>query len=582
MCGIAGMACLPGHSPDPSILRRMAQALAHRGPDGEGFYESGSAALAHRRLSIVDLEGGAQPLFQGAVALVANGEIYNDPALRASLGDAPFRTGSDCEAPLFLWPSCDTAYTLELRGMYAIALLDETGPDVVLALSRDPFGIKPLYYAQTAGGVIFASESQALLATGLVSRAIRPEARDQLLQVQFVAGRETIYPGIMRVLPGETLRFVNGACTQTRSQPARHGAIRHDLSEQDALARLDEALMDSVSAHERADVPFGMFLSGGIDSAAVLAAMTRLGNGAPLAWTARFDTGGVDETAQAAQLATTLGARHNILTVTEDMVWSHLPRIVAALDDPVADYAIIPSWFLAREARKDVTVILSGEGGDELFGGYGRYRRAMRPWWQGGRLPWRRGMMDGLCALPTGKTWRQAFAPVDEGSRLRSVQGLDLDEWLPNDLLVKLDRCLMAHAIEGRTPLLDPVMSALAWSLPDHLKVRGKHGKYLLRRWVELNVPGAAPFAPKQGFTVPVGHWIAAQADRLGPLVSRSAAFEGVIARATITGIFTRADRRRERHVAWVLLFYALWHRIHIETVPSGGDVFETLAAARP
>ena len=563
-------------------MGRMAEALAHRGPDGEGFLEAGSAALVHRRLSIVDLEGGAQPLVQGPVALVANGEIYNDPALRKALPEAPFRTRSDCEAPLFLWPECNTNYTLELRGMYAIALLDETGPDVVLALSRDPFGIKPLYFSETDQGVIFASEPQALLATGLVSRAIRPQARDQLLQVQFVAGRETIYPGIMRVLPGETLRFVNGVLDDARKRPACHGAIAENLTEALALSRLDAALMDSVAAHERADVPFGMFLSGGIDSTAVLAAMTRLGNGAPLAWTARFDTGAVDESAQAAQIAATLGARHRILTVTQEMVWAHLPQIVAALDDPVADYAVIPSWFLAREARKDVTVILSGEGGDELFGGYGRYRRAMRPWWLGGRMPWRRGTLDGICRLPTGKAWRRDFMSHDEGSRLRSVQAIDIDQWLPNDLLVKLDRCLMAHAIEGRTPLLDPVISALAWTLPDRLKVRGKHGKYLLRRWVEQNVPGSAPFAPKQGFTVPVGQWIAGQGSRLGPLVAQCAAFQGVIAEETITGIFTRATGRRERHAAWVLLFYALWHRIHIETVPSGGDVFDVLSAPRP
>ncbi|MDR6182362.1 asparagine synthase (glutamine-hydrolyzing) [Asaia bogorensis] len=579
MCGIAGVACRPGYAPDPAILQIMAQALRHRGPDGEGFHETGSAALVHRRLSIVDLEGGAQPLIQGPIALVANGEIYNDPALRATLADAPFKTGSDCESPLFLWPDCDTAYTFELRGMYAIALLDETGPDTVMALSRDPFGIKPLYYAEIEQGVIFASEAQALLATGLVTRGVRDAARDQLLQVQFVAGRETIYPGIKRVLPGETLRFVNGALDRASKLPARHGAINRDMSEEMALSRLDHALMDSVQAHERADVPFGMFLSGGIDSTAVLAAMTRLGRGAPLAWTARFDTGSVDESAQAAETARVLGAEHHVLTITESMVWRHLPEIVACLDDPVADYAVIPSWFLAREARKDVTVILSGEGGDELFGGYGRYRRAMRPWWRGGRLPWRRGMMDGLCCLPTGGQWKKDFTPPFEQTRLRSVQGLDLDEWLPNDLLIKLDRCLMAHAIEGRTPLLDPVMSALAWSLPDHLKVKGSHGKYLLRRWVEKNVPGSSPFAPKQGFTVPVGQWIGARSARLGPLVAEAQAFMSVLEAQDIRRIFDRAEGRRERHAAWALLFYALWYRIHIERIPYHGDVFDTLAA---
>lgn len=582
MCGIAGIACLPGHRPDPAVLRRMADALRHRGPDGEGFHVTGAAALVHRRLSIVDLEGGAQPLLDGAVALVANGEIYNDPDLRRALPDAPFRTGSDCESPLYLWPGKGMEYTLALRGMYAIAILDSSGPQSVLTLSRDPFGIKPLYYGLGEAGVVFASEPGALLATGLFERRIRPDARDQLLQLQFTSGRETIYPGIMRVLPGETLRFVDGRLAGSRHQPGCSGRIVSSLSEDRALAKLDTALMDSVAAHERADVPFGMFLSGGIDSTAVLAAMTRLGGEAPLAWTARFDTGSVDESAQAARLARVLGARHEILTVTEAMVWRFLPQIVACLDDPVADYATIPTWFLARAARKDVTVILSGEGGDELFAGYGRYRKAMRPWWRGGRMPYRRGMLDGLCRLASGGSWRGDLAPGREETRLRAAQALDLKEWLPNDLLIKLDRCLMAHGVEGRTPLLDPAVATLAWSLPDELKIRGGTGKYLLRRWVSRHVPEATPFAPKQGFTVPVGDWIAARAASLGPLVARSRGLAGVVPPETIGKLFRDATGRRERHAAWVLLFYALWHRIHIETGPSDGDVFETLAASGP
>ncbi|GBQ16121.1 asparagine synthase (glutamine-hydrolyzing) [Swaminathania salitolerans] len=582
MCGIAGIACLPGHRPDPAVLRRMADALRHRGPDGEGFHVTGAAALVHRRLSIVDLEGGAQPLLDGAVALVANGEIYNDPDLRRALPDAPFRTGSDCESPLYLWPGKGMEYTLALRGMYAIAILDSSGPQSVLTLSRDPFGIKPLYYGLGEAGVVFASEPGALLATGLFERRIRPDARDQLLQLQFTSGRETIYPGIMRVLPGETLRFVDGRLAGSRHQPGCSGRIVSSLSEDRALAKLDTALMDSVAAHERADVPFGMFLSGGIDSTAVLAAMTRLGGEAPLAWTARFDKGSVDESAQAASLARVLGARHEILTVTEAMVWRFLPQIVACLDDPVADYATIPTWFLARAARKDVTVILSGEGGDELFAGYGRYRKAMRPWWRGGRMPYRRGMLDGLCRLASGGSWRGDLAPGREETRLRAAQALDLKEWLPNDLLIKLDRCLMAHGIEGRTPLLDPAVATLAWSLPDELKIRGGTGKYLLRRWVSRHVPEATPFAPKQGFTVPVGDWIAARAASLGPLVARSRGLAGVVPPETIGKLFRDATGRRERHAAWVLLFYALWHRIHIETGPSDGDVFETLAASGP
>ncbi len=222
-----------------------------------------------------------------------------------------------------------------------------------------------------------------------------------------------------------------------------------------------------------------------------------------------------DESEAAARLAAAAGARHEVLRIDEAMVWRHLPDIVAAIDDPVADYAIIPTWLLARRARRDVKVILSGEGGDELFGGYGRYRKAMRPWWRGGRPMRSRGAFDGLDVLrAAGRGWRSGIAATELSglggrTRLAAAQASDIAEWLPNDLLVKLDRCLMAHGIEGRTPLLDPGVAAASFRLPDGLKVRAGMGKWLLRRWLETQMPEARPFAPKQGFTVPVGAWIA-------------------------------------------------------------------------
>ena len=210
-----------------------------------------------------------------------------------------------------------------------------------------------------------------------------------------------------------------------------------------------------------------------------------------------------------------VGARHEAIEINEAMVWQHLPEIVACMDDPAADYAIIPTWFLARRARQDVKVVLSGEGGDEIFAGYARYRSAMRPWWLGGRAMWARGSFDRvnvLRARPTG--WRDGIAAAEaraaEGgrSRLAAAQATDMADWLPHDLLLKLDRCLMAHAVEGRTPFLDRGVAAAAFRLPDALKLRDGLGKWILRKWLEKNLPMARPFAPKQGFTVPVGAWI--------------------------------------------------------------------------
>jgi asparagine synthase (glutamine-hydrolysing) len=289
-----------------------------------------------------------------------------------------------------------------------------------------------------------------------------------------------------------------------------------NIDEDAALVRLDKALMESVDLHQRSDVPYGMFLSGGIDSSTLIALMSRLNSEPVLAFTAGFDApGAADEREHAAAVAKAVGAKHEAIEINEAMVWQHLPEIVAAMDDPAADYAIIPTWFLARRARQDVKVVLSGEGGDEIFAGYNRYRSAMRPWWMGGRTMWARGSFDKVPVLRTRPTsWRDGIAAAEARaaenglSRLAAAQALDMTDWLPHDLLLKLDRCMMAHAVEGRTPFLDPGVAAAAFRLPDGLKLRQGMGKWILRKWLEKNLPVARPFAPKQGFTVPVGAWI--------------------------------------------------------------------------
>ncbi len=582
MCGIAGLAVEPGAPPpSPTVVAALAAALAHRGPDGDGHSAVGRTALVQTRLAIIDLQTGDQPLFAGAATLVANGEIYNYRELSPGL---PLATGSDCEPPLHLWRQSGGAYAEALRGMYAIAIHDRASRS--LTLSRDRFGIKPLYTAAIPGGLAFASEPQALLAAGLVARRVRPAARDELLQTQFTTGADTIFPGIQRVLPGETLRAVDGHVVDRQRLAALPAGPPEEIGEDAALRRLDAALEQSVDLHQRSDVPYGMFLSGGIDSAAVLAMMARLNDAPVRAYTAGFDVpGAADERAQAAALARSVNARHESIEVTEAMVWAALPRIVAAMDDPAADYAIIPSWFLAQRARQDVKVVLSGEGGDELFGGYGRYRSAMRPWWRGGRSMRTRGTFDGLGVLrvpPPG--WRDGIAAAEAGasaggrSRLQVAQATDMADWLPHDLLLKLDRCLMAHAVEGRTPFLDPAVADAAFRLPDALKVQGGRGKWLLRRWLERHCPQARPFAPKQGFTVPVGAWIAGQGARLGPLVAAQPGVAEVAEPDRVAALFRNAGGRREGFAAWSLLFYALWHRAHIQALPMDADVFATLA----
>ena len=583
MCGIAGIMTVGGAAPDAAALDRMKTALAHRGPDGDAIWTSGDTGLVHTRLAIIDLETGNQPLFgPGGATLVANGEIYNYVELRVELADVDFATSSDCEPVLHYYRNYGLDFCEWLRGMYALAIYDPL--ERRLVLSRDPFGIKPLYYAATEEGFAFASEPQALLAAGFGKRALRDRPVGELLQLQFSTGAQSPFDGIDRVLPGETIVVAGGRIVDRRRRAALPQGGPKRISERDALGKLEVALMDSVDVHQRADVPYAMFLSGGIDSSAVLALMARLNETPVCAYTAGFPgTDAADERGQARAVAQSLGAEHVEVSFDATDFWSLLPAIATAMDEPVADYAILPTWKLAQEAAKHHKVILSGEGGDEIFGGYGRYRSLMRPWWMGGRGMRRRGIMDGLGVLRNDDpAWRdgiagaEAVARLEGRSRLQVAQAADCADWLPNDLLTKLDRCLMAHGVEGRTPFLDPAVANAAFCLPDSLKVKGGLGKWILRKWLEGAAPAAEAFAKKKGFTVPVGEWIAAEGRRIGPLVAVQAGVAERCHPQAVTALFT-APGKRERFAAWTLLFFALWHQRHIVGAVRDGDAFEVL-----
>lgn len=577
MCGIAGIQRRPDATLSPDMLARLGAALAHRGPDGAGEYIMDDTTLVHTRLAIIDLVTGAQPLLNFPLALIANGEIYNYIELKQDLPGG-YHTASDCESALTLFAQNSSSYTARLRGMYAIAIHDQRLG--TLTLSRDFFGIKPLYIAPCSAGLAFASEPQALLAAGAASRQIEPQKLHELLNLQFTTGRQTIFSGIQRVMPGETLTFQKGEIA-SRSQLSFPRALPAPRNEEAALAALDTVLEEAVELHQRSDVPYGMFLSGGIDSSIILAMMARLNSAPVLAFTAGFDDNSVaDERIAAATTAKAVGAHHEQIHITQKMVWAHLPEIVSSIDDPTADYAIIPSWFLARRAKQDVKVILSGEGGDEFFAGYGRYRSAARFIWP--KKIRARGAFDGLDVLRTPLTgWRKGIAAVEKAqmsfSRLTNAQMTDIVDWLPHDLLLKLDRCLMVHSIEGRTPFIDRNVAAFAFSLPENLLVRNGQGKYLLRLWLQKHFPIAQPFAKKQGFDVPIGQWIAAQAKPLAELLIRQPIIAELATPDKVRTLLANADQKRPGFAAWILLFTALWHQRHILNIRVGGDVFETL-----
>lgn len=585
MCGIAGLVNHDGTTPSVKILDSFAKALGHRGPDGEGKHLAGPVGMVMTRLSIIDLVTGDQPIYdQSGTALIANAEIYNYLELREQLLEQKFTTQSDCEPPLHLYREHGLSFADKLRGMYAIAIHDPAQGRLIL--SRDPFGIKPLYYIEKPEVFAFASEPAALIATGLIGASEVPEHRDELLQLQFTCGRRTIYNGISRVLPGETIEIRGARIVKRHRRQALPPAPNSNFDESTALSKFNHAIIDSVEKHQRSDVPYGLFLSGGTDSATILSLMAKRTDRPVKTFTAGFLEKGVnDERLHARELAKSVGAEHHEVEFTEADFWSLLPQIAGCMDDPAADYAILPTWKLAREAAQELKVVLTGEGGDELFAGYGRYRSLLRPLWKGGRDIRHRGIFDRLRILrQESDAWRDGIssaevtASLPSRTKLQISQATDMADWLPNDLLTKLDRCLMSHGLEGRTPFLDPVVAETVFYLPDRLKIQNGQGKWLLRLWLADNFAISQPFSRKRGFTVPVGTWMERHSSRLAELIAKDPAVAAICHPSRIKGLYT-STKKRAQFAAWTLLFYALWHRRNIRNLIVDGDTFECLSS---
>lgn len=569
MCGIAGIIG------EATGAQALIDAIAHRGPNGIRVEESERYSLAHARLSIIDLEGGWQPLHAAGSTIIGNGEIYNYVELAKEFQlRSKLNTGSDFEPLLHIYAQEGEAAFDRLRGMYAFCLI---GCDGRTWLVRDPFGIKPLYIKAQNGAVAFSSEPRSFGQARVV-----PAISNQVAALHYTLENETAWPGVIRLEPGEIIEIVDGKPKRHRVRaaipsPLRGGAgvgVRAAASDEEALAELDRVLEDSIKVHQRSDVPYGLFLSGGIDSATVATMMARLNARPVVAYTCGFEAESArDERAQAERVARALNLDWNNVSFGEEDFWAIVPQVAWAMDDPVADYACLPTYKLAQQAKSRLTVVLTGEGGDELFGGYSRYRRAQRPKWLGGRVA--EPQTDALLGSDAINTWRNAgrlerAAPAAHASRsdalllstLQQAQAADIATWLPNDLLLKLDRMLMAHGLEGRTPFLDSEVARFAFHLPDTLKTRGKFGKYILRKWLEKNCPAAEPWAKKKGFTVPVASWIAPRAADLAKSLPHVEAVRAATDAETIRMIFTD-----EAHAAlrYPMLFLGLWGRIHTE-----------------
>lgn len=566
MCGIAGISLTQGQQATLKHLEPLAKSLAHRGPDGEGFFTSGTLGLAHRRLSIIDVEGGKQPIaLPNQRAIVANGEIYNYKYLRGLCeGRTPFKTSSDSEPPLHRFNEIGPECFNELTGMYAIAIAD--GATETLHLAVDSFGIKPLYYVQTNIGFAFASEPKALTQSGWV----RPEANfgvlQQLLNRHYSTGEQTLFKNVQRLQPGERLVVRQGKIVSKSLHLPPLSAAR-PWQGGDPVEAFSLQLTNAVERHLQADVPYGILLSGGLDSTAVTLAMRKLG--APIhAYTARIMVeGGVNEADIAAELAASIGAKHTTVPYGEADFWPGLAKLAWAMDDLATDYAALPLLKLTSTAAQDVKILLSGEGGDELLAGYSAYRKKpnLFSWFKtrrsGDAAPFLSLFrMSMLSPLAPHQPWNtEGFTP------LQKRQAQDIAGWLPNDLLLKLDRTTMVHGIEGRVPYLDDTFASFAFSLPDAFKTQPDFGKHILRQHLAQQGYQKLAWARKQGFSVAVGSFLQHKVPLLTNLWQGSPLLNEILQPTATAKLLGNLGHAKTANLSFSLTLLALWHKIHVQ-----------------
>ena len=617
MCGICGTFDFEhGRPPDPGVLERMNDSLFHRGPDGGGIQIDGPAGLAARRLAIIDLEHGDQPMLAagGDVCVVQNGEILNHLELRAELEGkgVRFRTRCDTEVLLHLYLREGPGFVVRLRGMFAIALWDRRRQRLLLA--RDRYGIKPLYYQLQDGRLSFASELKALLRQPSFPRQVDPEALHAYLAFNSVPSPLTIFRAARKLAPGHLLTCDSGGASIhrfARPEPAPTQQLRQE-SAGELTTELGERLENSVRAHMLADVPVGVLLSGGVDSSVLTALAARVSPYRVSTFSIGFRERSFNELDLARQVAERYGTDHHELVVSP-RVDELLPKLVAGFDEPFADSSAIPTYLVSELAAEHVKVVLSGEGGDELFGGYETYAADQLALRVGGaaarlaplveRLPsssrrvsleYRAKRFARAAALPPLErhhgwkeifsaaqrsqllvpewrqapgdpldTWRVRFAETEEAPLLARLQDVDLGIYLADDLLTKTDRMSMAHSLEARVPYLDPVVSDLALALPTSLKVRGLSKKRLLRRAAAELVPGGIIRARKRGFSIPAAAWLRGELqplarELLAPDRMRS---QGYFEPGFVTGLLDEHVARRQDHSRqlWGLISFSLW-----------------------
>ena len=608
MCGIAGYAGWRRSAEvSDAEIRAMCGAIYHRGPDEEGRFVAPGVALGMRRLSIIDVSGGSQPIFNEdrSVVTVFNGEIYNHRAIRARLAAAhELRSRSDTEVLVHLYEDQGEKLVHALRGMFGFAIWDARRRRLLVA--RDRLGIKPMYYWPTPDGVAFASELRSFLALDRFPRAIDPEAVQDYLALGYVPDPACIFAGVRKLPPGHLLTWSaeDGLRVEQYWSPARpEVAVRDDREAVEELRRLID---DCVVSHLESEVPLGAFLSGGIDSSAVVEAMARASDRRVRTFSIGFDHDAFNEAPHARAVAGEIGTDHTELVLSPDAD-QLVSDVIGAYDEPFADSSALPTLLVSRLAREHVTVALSGDGGDELFGGYTRYaellgRMELKPAALRGVLrgvarllphsaPGRNRLIDlsrtregryaATVAVPLARSEGGVLRDADVATQrqldrllapwfatgagrdfLTQMSIVDVQSYLPGDILTKVDRASMCASLEARVPLLDHHLVEFALSLPARLKYRDGQGKWLLRQAIRGRVPDRVLDHPKQGFAVPLKHWFRRELRyRLEGMLRADSALVAYTDTGSVRRLVREhlSGRRDHSHLLWRLLALELW-----------------------
>jgi asparagine synthase (glutamine-hydrolysing) len=622
MCGIAGELRLDaGERADARRVRRMCDVMVHRGPDSFGEYSDGEVSLGMRRLAIVDVAGGLQPLGNedGSVQVVCNGEIYNAPQLMRELEARGHRLGtrSDVEVIAHLYEERGVDVAAALDGMFAFALWDARNRRLVLG--RDRLGIKPLYLAEVGRRLLFGSEAKCLLAGGLEPEIDRQSLHDYLT-LGYVAGPASIFAGARQLPPGHVLIAEPGRAVRTTAYWTLAGHAAPDDGRSDAAWEREfvQTLREAVASHLMSDVPLGVFLSGGLDSGSIVALMHELGVHPIRTFTIDFEEQSFSEAALARQVAARYGTEHHELVVRPDAA-TLLPTLVRHFDEPFADDSAIPVYLLSELARRHVKVVLSGEGGDEMLAGYETYKaRRLAAWYArlphavgagivptvvrhlpvshgkvsfdyrakrfvtGAYLPPAAGHLwwktvfgedakarlyaddfDPAEVRPTQRLYDACYAEGD-GGEIDRLQYIDGQVYLPADILVKADRMSMAHSLEARVPFLDRRFVELSRRLPMRMRLRGLTSKHVLRSAMRDRLPPAITQGRKRGFSAPMPAWLAGElrgytADMLSPERLRR---QGLFREATVRRYLDEHATRRVDHSRPILtlLVFSVWY----------------------